>query len=131
MSIPTLVVDDSPMARKLIRHHLEQVGCKVVAEAENGAQALAMFRELHPQLVTLDVMMSSAEGVDSLCAFRTIKRESPDTAVVVVSAVPFEKTRDTFVREGALAYIIKPFNRFSFEQVRMKLNRFFPELVAH
>ncbi len=45
---------------------------------------------------------------------------------MVVSAVPFEKTRDTFLNEGAIAYVIKPFNQFSFEPVRQKLHRAFP-----
>jgi hypothetical protein len=49
---------------------------------------------------------------------------------VVVSAVPFEKTRDTFLNEGATAYVIKPFSQFSFEPVRQKLQRAFPAWTA-
>jgi len=47
-----------------------------------------------------------------------------------VSAVPFEKTRETFLQEGALAYVIKPFGQFSFEPVRQKLLRKFPQSTA-
>jgi len=47
-----------------------------------------------------------------------------------VSAVPFEKTRDTFLNEGAMAYVIKPFNQFSFEPVRQKLQRAFPASIT-
>jgi two-component system chemotaxis response regulator CheY len=126
--VRALIIDDSPFARKVIRHHLEGYGCTVAGEAENGAQAVRMFKELHPDLVTLDVMMPVIEGIDSLAAFRMIRKENPFVSVLIVSSIPFEKTRDTFMEEGALGYIIKPFNKYSFDQVRMRLSRVFPEL---
>jgi two-component system, chemotaxis family, chemotaxis protein CheY len=128
--VPALIIDDSPFARKIIRHHLVKLGFKVVGEAETAAHGLKLFRELRPGLVTLDVMMPEREGVTSLIAFRAIRKEAPDSAVVVVSSVPFEKTRETFLEEGALAYLIKPFGQFSFEPVRQKLLRIFPESPA-
>lgn len=128
MAVRLLIVDDSPFARKVIRHHLESSGCTVVGEAENGAQAVRMFKELQPDLVTLDVMMPIIEGVDSLAAFREMRKENPQVAVLVVSAIPFEKTRDTFIEEGALGYVIKPFTKYSFDQIRMRLSRVFPEV---
>ena len=130
MPVPALIIDDSPFARKIIRHHLVKLGFKVVGEAETAAHGLKLFRELKPGLVTLDVMMPEREGVTSLSAFRTIRKEAPDSAVAVVSSVPFEKTRETFLEEGALAYLIKPFGQFSFEPVRQKLLRIFPESPA-
>jgi response regulator of citrate/malate metabolism len=74
--------------------------------------------------------MPEHEGISSLEAFRAMKREVPEIAVVVVSAVPFEKTRETFLSEGAFAYVIKPFSQFSFEPVRQKLQRIFPVLAT-
>lgn len=126
MTLAALIIDDSPFARKIIRHHLTKLGFHVVGEAETAAQGLRLFRELKPKLVTLDVMMPEREGIDSLAVFRTMRKEAPEIAIVVVSAVPFEKPRDTFLNEGAMAYVIKPFNQFSFEPVRLKLHRFFP-----
>jgi DNA-binding response OmpR family regulator len=70
--------------------------------------------------------MPEREGIDGLTAFRSMRKEAPETAIAVVSAVPFEKTRDTFLNEGATAYVIKPFNQFSLEPVRQKLHRAFP-----
>lgn len=130
MPVPALIIDDSPFARKIIRHHLVKLGFKVVGEAETASQGLKLFRELRPGLVTLDVMMPEREGVTSLSVFRAMRKEAPESAVVVVSAVPFEKTRETFLHEGALAYLIKPFGQFSFEPVRQKLLRMFPEPTA-
>src|SRR5277367_1695924 len=100
MAIRALIVDDSPLARTMIRHHLKKSGCIVVGEAENPAQAVKLCMNLKPDLVTFDIMMPTPEGVDSLAAFRQIKKECPQTAVIVVSALPFEKTRETFLQEG-------------------------------
>ena len=130
MAIRALIVDDSPFARKIIRHHLVKCGCEVVAEAENGVQAVALFKQKRPEIVTLDVMMPEVDGIDSLTAFRLMRKENPQVAIVVVSVLPFEKTRETFMREGAVAYVVKPFTQFSFEPVRQKLLRIFPEIGA-
>jgi YesN/AraC family two-component response regulator len=108
---------------------LEQIGCRITGEAENAALGLKLFRELRPQLVTLDLIMPAVDGVDAAQAFRSMRRESPRTQIIVVSAVPFEKTRRSMVDEGALAYIVKPFTRFSFDQARVRLQRAFPELA--
>jgi two-component system, chemotaxis family, chemotaxis protein CheY len=129
-TVNALIVDDSPLARRIIRHHLTKFGFRIVGEAENPAQALKMFADLKPDVVTLDVMMPAVEGTDSLGVLREIKKQAYETAVVVVSILPFEKTRETFLKEGALAYVIKPFNQFSFEPVRQKLVRIFPNLAA-
>jgi len=128
VAVAALIVDDSPVARRIIRHHLEQIGCKVVGEAENAALGVKFFREQRPQIVTLDLIMPAVEGTDAMAAFRIMRQENPSAAILVVSAVPFEKTRRSLTEEGATAYIIKPFNQFSFEQARLRLQRAFPEL---
>jgi two-component system, chemotaxis family, chemotaxis protein CheY len=128
VTVEALIIDDSPVARRIIRHHLEQIGCKIVGEAENAALGVKLFREHRPKIVTLDLIMPAVEGIDALAAFRIMRKENPGAAIIVVSAVPFEKTRRSMAEEGALAYIIKPFNKFSFEQARMRLLRAFPEL---
>ena len=130
MSVEALIIDDSPIARRIIRHHLEQIGCRVIGEAENASLGLKLFREQKPRLVTLDLIMPAVNGIDAVHAFRTMRKENPSAQIVIVSAVPFEKTRRTMADEGALAYIIKPFNKFSFDQTRMRLLRAFPELAT-
>jgi two-component system chemotaxis response regulator CheY len=120
-----LIIDDSPFARRVIRHHLTKFGFKVVGEAESAAQAILMFDELRPDLVTMDVMMPEVGGIDSLLCFRAMREDFPDVAIVIVSSVPFDKIRDTFLKEGAVAYVVKPFNQLSFESLRQKLTRHF------
>jgi two-component system chemotaxis response regulator CheY len=129
-AIEALIIDDSPVARRVVRHHLEEIGCKVADEAENPYTGLRLFRERKPQLVTLDLIMPAVDGIDALQVFHTMKKENPRAEILIVSAIPFEKTRRTMADEGALAYIIKPFNRFSFDQARMRLLRAFPQLAG-
>ena len=124
-----LVADDSILIRDIIRHHLERLGFQVVGEATNGAQAITLFRTLKPDFVTLDVIMPQVDGIDAMAAFRMIKSEAPGVPILVVSAVPFETTRESFMNEGALDYIIKPFTKNSFDEVRRKLGRIFPRSV--
>lgn len=126
--IKALIADDSTFIRDILRHHLERLGCRVVAEVENAAQALQLFRTLKPELVTLDVVMPQVEGMDALSAFRLMRKEQPQAQIVVVSAVPFDSTRQTFIDEGALDYLVKPFSLYAIDQVRRKLARIFPEL---
>jgi two-component system, chemotaxis family, chemotaxis protein CheY len=125
-----LIIDDSPFARKVIRHHLAKFGCVIAGEAENAAQGLKMFRTLKPEIITLDVMMPEIDGLDSMAAFRLMRHEAPDAQIIVVSVIPFEKTRETFLDEGAIAYVVKPFNQYSFKPVQQKLVRLFPELAG-
>ena len=126
MGLRVLVADDSLFIRDIIRHHLERLGFQVVAEAANGSQALALFKTLRPDFVTLDIIMPQVDGIDALAAFRMIKSEDPEVPILIVSAVPFDKTRDTFMNEGALDYVVKPFNKSSFEEIRRKLGVIYP-----
>ncbi len=121
-----LVADDSILIRDIIRLHLERLGFQVVGEATNGAQAITLFRTLRPDFVTLDVIMPQVEGVDALMAFRMMKSEAPRVPILVVSALPFETTGESFMNEGALDYLVKPFTRNSFDEVRRKLEDLFP-----
>ncbi|HEV3109770.1 MAG TPA: response regulator [Candidatus Binataceae bacterium] len=130
MSITALIVDDSATARQIISYHLHHAGCTIIGEAANATIALKLFREHKPAVVTLDLMMPRVLNVDSMALLRTMKREMPEVAIIVVSVIAFEKTRNDFLDQGVLAYVHKPLNDFNFDPVRIKLRRVFPELVA-
>lgn len=130
MRVNTLIVDDSNTASQIIRYHLEKIGFSVVAVARNAAEGLALFHKFKPRLITLDLMMPAAGGIDSMMMLRAVKKEAPETVVIVVSVIPFQTTQDSFHESGVLAYIVKPFNDYSFEPVRRKLLSAFPELTA-
>ena len=58
--IKTLIVEDSMPTRRMLRARLETLGCTIVGEAENATQGLKLFRDLAPQIVTLDLVMPTA-----------------------------------------------------------------------
>jgi two-component system chemotaxis response regulator CheY len=128
MSLRVLIVDDSVFVRDVLRHHLECLGCSVVAEAENTLQALDLFRTVTPDLVTLDVAVPQIGGLGALALFRIMRTEHPNLAVLVISGLAFPEVRKSFLREGVLDYLVKPFNSESFERVRLRLLETFPGL---
>ncbi len=127
MPVKALLVDDSPTVRKAIRYQLMVYGCRDFSEADNGAQALEMLRKERHNLVTLDLMMPAPGGITSERLFEKIRQEFPHTAILIISSIPHDKVKSEYVDGGAIAYIIKPFTRFSFEPARNKLRRIFEE----
>ncbi len=130
MPVTALVVDDSAAARQVIGYHLRQAGCTIVGEAANAADALRLMRELKPNIVSLDLIMPTKEDIDSLTLVRTIKKEAPEVAIIVVSVIPSERIRHDYLAEGVFAYIVKPFNDYALDTIRLKLRRTFPALAA-
>jgi two-component system, chemotaxis family, chemotaxis protein CheY len=128
MAVRVLIVDDSVFLRDVVRHHLECIGCEVVAEAENTLQALDLFRTVSPALVILDVAVQQTGGIGALALFRIMRSENPHIPILVVSTMAFPEVRKAFLKEGALDYVLKPLSSNSFEQVRKKLVQTFPEL---
>jgi two-component system chemotaxis response regulator CheY len=122
------MIDDSIFVRDVLRHHLECIGCEVIAEAENTLQALDLFRTVSPHLITLDVTVPHTGGIGALALFRIMRSERPALPILVVSASAYPEIRKAFLREGALDYVIKPFDSTSFEQVCSRLVQMFPEL---
>lgn len=100
-----LLADDSDLARQAIRAVLRpDTGFQVVAEAEDGFQALALARELMPDLILMDIHMPRCDG---LLATRLIKRELP--YVVVVMLTVSDDAGDLFeaIKSGAQGYLLK------------------------
>lgn len=128
MAVRVLMVDDSVFVRDVLRHHLECIGCEVVAEAESTTQALDLYRTVKPSLITLDITMPRSGGLGALGLFRTIRAESPPLPILIVSGVAFSEIRKAFLCEGAIDYLTKPFDAESFVKVCCKLAELFPEL---
>jgi len=126
VAIRALLVEDSIPIRALLRRRLERLGCDVVGEAGTAEEGLERFHELLPDLVTLDLMMPDINGIDAKQLFRTIRTESPKAVVIVISVRPKSIEASAFLREGALAYLEKPF--ISLASLTKPLARIFPEL---
>src|SRR5438309_3311465 len=107
MSIRVLMIDDSQYVRDVLRHHLECIGCAVVAEAANTVQALALFRTVSPDLVTLDAAVPQTGGIGALALVRIMRNENPNVRVLAMGTLAFPEVRKSFLREGSLDYLIK------------------------
>jgi len=101
-----LIVDDAAFMRISIKNMLTKNGYDVIGEAENGLVAVEMYKELQPDIVTMDITMPEMSGLDAL---KEITKSDPQSKVVMVSAMGQEAmVRDAIV-SGAKGFIVKPF----------------------
>ena len=103
-----LVVDDAMLMRKMIRDVAIEAGWEVAGEARNGAEAVELYDRLRPDLVTMDVVMPEMSGLEAL---RRIRAVDPDAQVVMVTALDQKQTLMESIRDGAIDFIVKPFDR--------------------
>jgi two-component system chemotaxis response regulator CheY len=106
MSHRVLIADDAAFMREMLRDILVEGGFEVAAEAEDGEEALARFRESRPDVVTLDIVMPRKSGLDTL---RELLEEDPGACVVMCSALGQEALVVEALERGAREYVVKPF----------------------
>lgn len=100
-----LVADDSPLAREAVTSVLRrEVDFAVVGEAGNGLEALALARDLMPDVILMDINMPSCDG---LLATRLIKRELPYVAVVMLTVSGDASDLFEAIKSGAQGYLLK------------------------
>ena len=104
MKVKILIVDDSSLARRSLRQHLETMG-HAVEEAPDGAQALERFYLDPPELVFLDMVMTGMYGLDVLARLREM---NPAVKVIVVTADIQQSTADEARAGGAKGILNKP-----------------------
>jgi two-component system chemotaxis response regulator CheY len=104
-----LVVDDSKFMRKMLSDILSGEGHRILAEAENGKEAIELYKKLKPDVVTLDIIMPEVEKVDAVSALKAMMKVNPLAKVVMVSAMGQEKVVEECIRAGASDFIVKPF----------------------
>ncbi|WP_435018267.1 response regulator [Tundrisphaera sp. TA3] len=103
-----LVVDDAMLMRRMIRDVAVAAGWEVVGEAKDGREGVDLFDQLRPDLVTMDVVMPEMGGLEAL---RLIRGIDPEARVVMVTALDQKRTIEDAIRDGALDFIVKPFDR--------------------
>ncbi|MEN6325861.1 MAG: response regulator [Syntrophomonas sp.] len=112
-----LIVDDAMFMRYSLRQMLENNNYNVVGEADNGMNALIKYKELDPDIVTMDITMPEIDGIE---AVRLIKKVDPKAKIVMISAMGQESmVRDAIVA-GAQGFLVKPFKE---EEVVKALGR--------
>ncbi len=117
MSTRVLIVDDAAFMRHMIKCILTGMGTEIVGEAADGEQACQMYEELHPDLVTLDLVMPKKGGLETL---KDIRDKDPSAKVVVISAIDQRQPLMDALKMGAVDYVVKPFEK---DRVEEAINR--------
>jgi len=102
-----LIVDDSAVMRMMMKDVLTSNGYEVVGEATNGKIGVKKYKELMPDVVTMDVTMDVMNGIEALSKIMGI---NPEAKVVMVSAMGQEVIIRDAIMLGAKGFIHKPFN---------------------
>ena len=105
MGTKVLIVDDAAFMRMMLRDILMKNGFEVVGEADNGKNAVQMYSELKPDIVTMDINMPLFDGLKSA---RTLVQERLAATVVIVSAYADPELVRQAAEIGVGAYLIKP-----------------------
>jgi NarL family two-component system response regulator LiaR len=105
MAIRLLIVDDHSVVRQGLRMFLGlDADLEIVGEASDGAEAVALARELHPDVVLMDLIMPVMDGIS---AIKTIRSELPDIEVLALTSVLEDASVIGAVRAGAIGYLLK------------------------
>ncbi len=102
-----LIVDDALFMRNMIRSALEPLAFDTIVEAQNGREALEKFKELQPDVVTLDVVMPEMDGLATLEA---IRGAAPEAQVIMVTALDQRETMLRAMQLGVSDFVVKPFD---------------------
>ena len=116
-----LVTDDSKMARKMVVKILKDLLKEDVEihEAQNGLEALELYKQLLPKIVFLDLTMPIMDGFEAL---EKIKEYNKDAKVVIISADIQKHSMDKVLQLGAFDFIKKPIDSIKMKQIFKKIN---------
>lgn len=106
MEKKVLIVDDAAFMRMMIKDILEKNGYDVVGEAQDGAEAVELFNELGPDLVTMDITMPEKDGI---AALKEIKEVDSSAIIIMCSAMGQQAMVIDAIQAGAKDFIVKPF----------------------
>lgn len=101
-----LIVDDASVVRLMIRKVLKESDYTVVGEAKNGKEALEKYKDLNPDVVTMDLVMPVVDGIQ---ATSDIVSFDKDAKVIIVSGIDQREMLMRAIEAGASSYIVKPF----------------------
>ncbi|NLI66489.1 MAG: response regulator [Tissierellia bacterium] len=107
MSRRVLIVDDAIFMRMKLKDILEKNGFQVVAEAQNGIEAIEKYKAEMPDLVTMDITMPEMDGITAL---KAIRQMDPKAKVIMCSAMGQQTMVMDAIQAGAMDFIVKPFD---------------------
>src|SRR5262245_24359908 len=106
MALRILVVDDSRLARTLVKNALVEAGFEVVGEAANGREAADLYFRLKPDVVTMDVIMPDVDGPT---AAKEILGKEPRARIIMVTSLNQQAIEGDMKAAGVRSVISKPF----------------------
>jgi two-component system, chemotaxis family, chemotaxis protein CheY len=101
-----LVVDDAAFMRMMIKDILRKGGYEVIGEAEDGSKAVEKFKELRPDLVTMDITMPDMDGIS---AVKEIRKVDSNATIIMCSAMGQQAMVIDAIQAGAKDFVVKPF----------------------
>lgn len=101
-----MITDDALFMRVTLKNILTQHGYDVCGEAQNGAEAVKLYGELKPDLVTMDITMPEMDGI---AALKAIKGNDPGATVIMCTAMGQKNMVVEAIQAGAKDFIVKPF----------------------
>jgi len=122
--IKIMVVDDSSIIRKIIERGVTDKNYQLVGTASNGLEAIDIFKQTLPDIVTLDITMPEMNGLVVLEHLLAIKA---DVQVIVISALSDKGTAIEAIKKGAKSFIPKPFTT---EQVQKTIEKLAVKVVS-
>lgn len=102
-----LIVDDSAFMRGSLKYIVENDGHHVVGMASNGEEAIERYKELKPDVVTLDILM---QGMDGIQALKGLMEYDNKAAVIMVTSLTQKEVERQVQELGVSGFIKKPFN---------------------
>jgi len=116
-----LVVDDAKIMRMNISKMLKELGHSIVAEAKNGFDAVQMYKEYSPDIVTMDITMPSSNGInDGIDAVKAIKEQFPTANIIMITSHGEQDKVIKAIQSGASNYLLKPIKIDKLEEVLVK-----------
>ncbi|HNY12271.1 MAG TPA: response regulator [Candidatus Wallbacteria bacterium] len=107
MSKRILVVDDALIMRMMIKDILSVSGYEICGEAVDGFDAIEKYKQLKPDLVTMDIIMPKCSGIEAL---KEIIKADAKARIIVITAIDQREALMDAIKSGAKDFIVKPFD---------------------
>ncbi len=102
-----MIVDDSTVIRKRIEKSFQSTSIEIVAMASDGVQAIELFKQHQPDIITMDITMPNMDGLECI---QTIMQMGTSVSILVISALSDKSTGLKALSYGARGFICKPFS---------------------
>lgn len=126
MALKCLIVEDSSFMREIYRYSLcDLQNIEIVAEAQDGEEALRLILEIQPDILLLDLILPLKNGLDILKEMASI---SPQTKTIVISSLEDEATVLKAKALGAITYLKKPFTKLQLLNAIDEVSKYYAEV---